>query len=639
MQKLFSRLLLLLLAATINNIANAQTTISTTGTFLNNNGSGVLSLNFENTNSYDVIITDVEGVTGSTGTCTAELWFRTTPLTAAPTGASTGNGWTLGATGTFTGVANTTSTTTQPILTGINVVIPANTNCGMQIFATGQRYFTMAAPPYTFSGGGVNLRFDASYSYGGNTPPTAPSNASRGWIGKITFKPACVNPSGLATTSITSNSVGFSWTAVPNSQGYEYAVTASATPPASGTPTNATNGAGIGLLSSTNYYIHVRNSCIGGSFSNWTTLAFTTLLNPCASPTGIVANAPTASSANFSWNAMPGTLGYEYVINQIAAPPIGAGTPTNNTNGTATGLTGGATYYIHVRQKCSSTGGTWSDWASVQFIMPECKKPDNIIFSNITGNSVDVIWSVMLAANYYQYQVDQTPADPTSGGSGYSTTTGMTAHVTALSPNTWYYVHIRSMCFINDSSGWALDSFITQSYCAAPVVSVNNQNTSSPNGFWPVVPSAYSYEWAYSTSTTPPAFGAEIFDAYTPVIALPADGKDYYLHVRTKCNSIFEFSTWSTAPLRTTATGLAAIDDNNTSINIYPNPAKDRINIQLLGATSGVVAVYNIASQLLMQEQLTSAEHTLNISSLPKGVYILKYENGESRSVTRFVKN
>lgn len=634
MQTFIYKVLLLSVLVLSSNWASAQTTVGTTSTFTNNNGTGGCSFNIENANGYDIIITDVQGMPGVSGSSTAEFWLYNSALTGAPPALTTANGWTQVATNSFTSVASVL----QPILTNVSITIPANSTRGVVIFCTSQRYYTMPSSPYNFSGGGVTLKFASSFSYGNGTPPAAPSIASRGWIGNITFKPACINPSGLATTSVTSNSVGFNWSPVPNSLGYEYAVTTSATPPASGTPTLATNGSGIGLSSNTNYYIHVRNSCTGGSYSNWSTIQFTTLVNPCASPTGVIANAPTASSANFSWNAMPGTLGYEYVVNQVAAPPLGAGTPTMSNSATATGLTGGATYYIHIRQQCSSTGGTWSDWTSVQFIMPECEEPQNILFSNITSTDVDIIWSTMAAANYYQYQVDQTPNDPTAGGSGYSTTSSMSAHVGSLTPNTWYYVHIRSMCFVNDSSDWALDSFVTAPFCAPPALSVNNANTNSPDGYWQPVASAFSYEWAFNASTIPPAFGNETFNTFTPVIALPEDGKDYYLHARTKCNSMFEFSTWSTVPLRTSMTNVSNINASG-SINIYPNPAGDFIYIELAGTAKaeGNISVYNIVGQNMMSEQLEK-NGKLDVSSLPKGIYTLRYDTGAGVLQSKFIK-
>ena len=68
---------------------------------------------------------------------------------------------------------------------------------------------------------------------------------------------------------------------------YEYAITTSATPPTSGTSTTATFYAASGLLPQTVYYLHVRSSCTGGTFGNWSTVSFTTA---CAEVTSFIQN-------------------------------------------------------------------------------------------------------------------------------------------------------------------------------------------------------------------------------------------------------------------------------------------------------------------------------------------------------------
>lgn len=247
----------------------------------------------------------------------------------------------------------------------------------------------------------------------------------------------------------------------------------------------------------------------------------------------------------------------------------------------------------------------------------------------------------MAAANYYEYQVDQVRTDPVAGGSGFNTTTAMNVHISALNPNNKYYVHIRSRCFVNDSSVWALDSFITTALCSTPLLTVNNQHTSSPDAYWDAVPTALSYEWVYNTSSVNPAFGNETFNLHTPVIPLPADGKDYYLHVRAKCNSMFEFSNWATAPLRLASANVAGVSNEGDGLNIYPNPAGNSINVEILNnvPAKGTVSLYNVVGQSVLRSEIKASISQINISLLPKGVYIVRYESGDTYLMGRFVKN
>src|SRR4051812_790834 len=82
-----------------------------TTTFANNNGNALVTFNFQNTNAYDVQITDISSITGISGANTGSLWYKTSAIAGAPGAISTANGWTNAASQAFTGVANTTTTT------------------------------------------------------------------------------------------------------------------------------------------------------------------------------------------------------------------------------------------------------------------------------------------------------------------------------------------------------------------------------------------------------------------------------------------------------------------------------------------------------------------------------------------------
>jgi Fibronectin type III domain. len=632
----YTILLFLLLLGGFN--LSAQTTINTNLTGSTSTAGPTVTFAIKNNNTYGILITDVLNYHNTVNNgVTYTLWYSSTQLTGTPT--ITTPNWTQHITGS---AVSLTASAITPVITNVNLVVPPNTTYRMAIVhsnTSGSVYYASSGAGTTYSAGGVDMLVGNHPTTPGCTGgfPTTTINTGRWLCGGVTFINACMPPDNLNASGITSNSANLSWDPVSGSAGYEYVVNTSATPPGgAGTPISGTSVSQTGLSSSTTYYLHVRNSC-GTSFSNYETYSFTTSNNPCPYPTGINVNAPTASSANITWAAMPGSLGYEYVIDQVSAPPLGAGTPTSTTSAAASGLTGGATYYFHVRNKCSSTGGTWSDWNNHQFVMPECHKPTNILFANITGTSVDVIWSLMAAANFYQYQVDNTPDDPSSG-SGYATTASMSAPISSLAPDTKYYFHVRSMCFINDSSGWALDSFVTTAYCTPPFLEVVNPNTSSPSASWDAVPTAVAYEWALRSSSTPPAFGAEISDTYLNNISLPFDGKDYYLHVRSKCNSMFSFSSWSSAPLRTGVTGVVNMKNEVAGLKIYPNPAGSFINVELIGAEKedANVSVTNVVGQVVIK---TSGDNRkIDISALPKGIYVLKYDTGEKVFTGRFMK-
>lgn len=106
--------------------------------------------------------------------------------------------------------------------------------------------------------------------------------------------------------------------------------------------------------------------------------------NICDTSQHIYASAITTSSATLSWNPVPASLGYQYLVNQTAtAPATGSGTATTDTFYNASNLTAGGTYYIHVRTSCS--GNNFSDWKTLGFTLL-CNNPTSFTLSSANGN-------------------------------------------------------------------------------------------------------------------------------------------------------------------------------------------------------------------------------------------------------------
>ena len=84
--------------------------------------------------------------------------------------------------------------------------------------------------------------------------------------------PACLYPTQVSADNITNTSIFFSWDVNSQSNGFEYAMTATSLPPSSG---NTINGSFInitGLTSNTNYYFHIRTVCSTNTYSQWVTV-------------------------------------------------------------------------------------------------------------------------------------------------------------------------------------------------------------------------------------------------------------------------------------------------------------------------------------------------------------------------------
>ncbi len=363
------------------------------------------------------------------------------------------------------------------------------------------------------------------------------------------------------------------------------------------------------------------------------------ITSPCAGPpNGLNATNITSQTATVSWNPFTPSVGYDYIVDQNATSPSGTPTVTTATSASVTGLTPSTNYYLHVRNKCSST--SFSAWAHYPFTtLPPCQHPIGFKTTNLKPTSTTINWDPWPSAISYDYVVDQNSADP-NGTTGVINTTATSAPIPGLTENTWYYVHIRSLCAGNETSAWSLDSFLTPIVCRSPQVKISNINTDEAVAYWDPIPSAYEYEYAITKSSTPPAVGTKYDQTSIHTSAL-ADGIDYYFHVRSHCESvgIKSMSDWATASFKTIALGVNEMGDG-LSMAVYPNPVQEKVYIELSGnrGRNAVIKLVDITGKELKQVNVTSDKQSIDMSGLHSGLYLLEYSDNDRRSVVRINK-
>jgi hypothetical protein len=80
---------------------------------------------------------------------------------------------------------------------------------------------------------------------------------------------------------------------------------------------------------------------------------------------------------------------------------------------------------------------------------------------------------------------------------------------------------------------------------------------------------------------------------------------------------------------------------SSSEIKIYPNPASDKITIEIKSqniANSSLLSVYNIQGQLIFDKPIFQRSTNIDISTLARGVYIVKLTTNKNIEVSRFVK-
>lgn len=58
-------------------------------------------------------------------------------------------------------------------------------------------------------------------------------------------------------------------------------------------------------------------------------------------------------------------------------------------------------------------------------------------------------------------------------------------------------------------------------------------------------------------------------------------------------------------------------------IKIYPNPASDKLNVEVENNDITEISVTNVNGQVLLKHRLTSEKTSIDLSSLPNGIYFI----------------
>lgn len=336
-----------------------------------------------------------------------------TGTVAVATGAAGAYGTTVAAVGATTNSAG--------IFTGVNIVVPFDTDAGAYHLEV------------TF-GDIANLEAGLTITNTGLLPPA-----------------------GLASPSQTATSVTLTWSAATGAD--EYAVRWS--PAGEGTWTERTPVAALtdtvtGLVASTSYDFQVKSMADGMTDSDWsTTLTQATTAQPTlATPANPAAGTPTTTSIPFSWDAVTNAETYtvEWRINPAGAWTAITGIATTNTD--VTGLDPNTTYDLRV--KAVASGFTDSAYSAVVTESTDSlgtlAAPTGIASPAQTATTIDLTWTAV--TNAETYGIERSPAGAGTWTEVMTVATN-SATVTGMTASTSYDFRIAARADGWTSSDWS----------------------------------------------------------------------------------------------------------------------------------------------------------------------------------------
>lgn len=301
----------------------------------------------------------------------------------------------------------------------------------------------------------------------------------------------CDAPNALKINSITSTFANLSFVGANHipSNGYQYYVSTSSTPPT--TNTSATGSTFItnlfitNLNANTTYYIWVRSNCgssrsiwvfgnsfstVGASTSGCTSapngvLPATTFTPGCLGNTEtILTNASTGQYTNvtltpntrYTFNPTaslgPGISTYITITNADASQVYVVGTPPLVwDSGSNSGI---MRFYVHINNTCEINSNLRLKAISCT-PTPNCTPPSALTSSFVTINSATVSWTAPNPLPVgYVYYINTSNTAPTTNTAPTGGTIGTSVVLNGLNPTTQYYVWVRSICGITQS-GWS----------------------------------------------------------------------------------------------------------------------------------------------------------------------------------------
>ncbi len=121
-------------------------------------------------------------------------------------------------------------------------------------------------------------------------------------------------------------------------------------------------------------------------------------------------------------------------------------------------------------------------------------------------------------------------------------------------------------------------------------------------------------------------------------MALQADGKIIVAGV-SKNNTTYYYDVTLFRYFGDITTGLNELSET-CEFSIYPNPAKNNLNIEVPvnSLQNNIISIYDIQGRLVIQANLYVGVNTLNIYSLTKGMYILRLCNNDMIRISKFIK-
>jgi PKD repeat protein len=423
----------------------------------------------------------------------------------------------------------------------------------------------------TISGAGTTGTVDWNSSFIGTATIKVRGGNSCGngaWSNTLTIN---VNPLPSIATAITGTSVlcqnasntNYSTTGAIYATSYLWSISPSGAGTISGIGTTGTVDWDIGYTGTVTIGVYGVNSCGNSPAISTITVNINPLPSLAAIPTGIITMCQNPPNSNYTTTGSSNATSYVWSINPPGAGSI-PGTGTTSTVNWNNSYTGTANISVHGVNSCGN--GTESAPLTVTINAP--------------------------------------PAQPTISANGNQLTSS------ATSGNQWYH----NGSIINGATSQVYIALQNGTYYVVATSVYGCSSTSDPFNYYisPALP--YSPELLTTSGN---------FDT-SGISTLSWSIGECMIETYTGTNNILTQGFHQTDYL---ITEIDEVNDPDYSINIFPNPAKENLTIEIITSDPEILTLYfsDEIGKILIRENMKSEERlrTINLQGISTGIYFL----------------
>jgi len=407
----------------------------------------------------------------------------------------------------------------------------------------------------------------------------------------------------------------------------------------------------------------------------------------CTAPTGLSTSGITATTGTASWAPVSGALSYNVDYKLSSSPDwVTIANGTTSLQWTIGGMQPTTSYDWRVRANCTSGTSSYTETQFTTGAMGSCSAPGGLSTSNISSNTATMNWNAVSGA--FAYTVEYKPASSGTWLTAASATYSTSYNLYGLSAATSYNWRVYANCGLTEVSNYSTTQFTTSGSTPPPTSACPGPYDVSTNG---TISGAAEisvntdvkgtiarkndidyYKFTISTggtitvflTTLPANYNLAVFNSngtqvgisqnngtQSESVPLNVTAGIYYAKVFPKGTANNLTSCYTLRVQTATATRITATAPNLTTtatkenvnpkftINLFPNPAGDQLNLWIDGVDNkSVIKIYNLTGKLVMQQGSSNTLTQLNISKLPAGFYLVHVNDGNETRSARFVK-